>query len=153
MPKPDPQGGLVIEYDYLWRSEERKGREEGSKERPCAVVVAVPSSENGSPRAIVCGITHSKPEPPSDGIELSARVKAHLGLDEERSWVITSEVNVVDWDDPGITLTPTGAWSYGYLPSALAEKIRDKVLTRHKEGRLPLVDRPRIEARRAKREE
>ena len=45
MAKPDPQGGLVIRYDYLWVSEEGRGREVGAKVRPCAVVVAIPATD------------------------------------------------------------------------------------------------------------
>ena len=38
---PSPQPGLVIRYSYLWRREAAAGREEGVKDRPCAVIVAV----------------------------------------------------------------------------------------------------------------
>jgi hypothetical protein len=38
---PRPQLGLVIRYSYLWLSEHREGREEGVKDRPCAVVLAL----------------------------------------------------------------------------------------------------------------
>jgi hypothetical protein len=38
---PVPRPGLVIRYSYLWESEVRQGREEGTKDRPCAIVLVV----------------------------------------------------------------------------------------------------------------
>ena len=39
MSLPEPEPGLVIRYSYLWRREQRKGREEGAKDRSCAIVL------------------------------------------------------------------------------------------------------------------
>ena len=141
MVKPGPQGGLVIRYDYLWLAQRQQGRVEGSKERPCAVVVAIPATANSPLRAIVCGITHVAPQSPDEGIELPAKVKRHLRLDVHRSWVITSEANVVDWDDPGIVPTPAGEWTYGFVPQILADAIRAQLLRRHRSATLPLIER------------
>lgn len=41
MPWPEPEPGLVIRYAYLWRREQETGREKGTKDRPCAVVLAL----------------------------------------------------------------------------------------------------------------
>jgi len=41
VPLPAPELGLVISYAYLWSSEADAGREEGGKDRPCAVVPSV----------------------------------------------------------------------------------------------------------------
>jgi hypothetical protein len=38
---PVPRPGLVIRYSYLWESEARLGREEGVKDRPCAIVLVI----------------------------------------------------------------------------------------------------------------
>ncbi|MGH8294414.1 MAG: hypothetical protein ACRETZ_02760 [Steroidobacteraceae bacterium] len=38
---PDPRPGLVIRYAYLWKREHDAGREEGSKGRPCAIVLSI----------------------------------------------------------------------------------------------------------------
>jgi len=35
---PTPRPGLVIRYSYLWAREHDQGREEGVKDRPCAVL-------------------------------------------------------------------------------------------------------------------
>ena len=37
--------GLVLRYSYLWRAEQLRGREEGVKDRPCAVVMVVTQSD------------------------------------------------------------------------------------------------------------
>jgi hypothetical protein len=38
---PTPRAGLVIRYSYLWQSEAAAGREDGVKDRPCAIVLAI----------------------------------------------------------------------------------------------------------------
>ena len=53
---PVPRPGLVIRYAYLWRREARAGREEGSKDRPCAVVLAHKDQE-GETRVYVLPVT------------------------------------------------------------------------------------------------
>ncbi|MGZ8287379.1 MAG: hypothetical protein ACXW27_16955 [Allosphingosinicella sp.] len=151
MAKPPPQSGLVIRYDYLWIAEEREGREEGAKVRPCAIVVAVEGQGSGPQRVVVCGITHAPPSHEAAGIFIPRRVKAHLGLDDAPSWIVTSEVNLVDWDDPGIIPVAPGRWTYGFLPPALARAVRDRIMAQIESGAVPLVDRPKIERRRAKR--
>lgn len=152
MAKPAPQGGLVIRYDYLWVAEDRQGREEGAKLRPCAIVVAVQETASEPLRIVVCGITHARPREEAEGIRIPPRVKAHLGLDDAESWIITSEVNLVDWDDPGIVPVAPGRWAYGFLPPALAKSVRERIVARIRGGAVPIVDRPRIERRRVKRE-
>ena len=41
-----PKPGLVIRYSYLWHQESQSGQEEGVKDRPCAVVIALEDDEN-----------------------------------------------------------------------------------------------------------
>lgn len=38
---PLPKSGMVINYSYLWHDEKMRGREEGVKNRPCAIVIAL----------------------------------------------------------------------------------------------------------------
>lgn len=51
-------------------------------------------------------------------MELPLRVKEHLGLDSDRSWVILEEVNTFAW--PGLDLRPVRRGNsridYGLLP-------------------------------------
>lgn len=127
MRKPAPEPGLVIRYDFLWRREYRRGRREGAKDRPCAIVVATTSAVDGSQRVVVA-ITHSPPQAGTTAIELPAKVKAHLGLDAERSWIIADELNRLSWDDPGVTPAVAGVrWAYGFLPRALVIRLRQTI--------------------------
>lgn len=147
MAKPAPQSGLVIRYDYLWLEEGKDGRGEGSKERPCAVVVAVPPQGAHGLRAVLCAITHTPPAKPAEKIEIPARVKAQLGLDKNQSWIAVAEVNLVDWDDPGIVPVGPGRWAYGFLPPALARRVVEEVRRISALRKLGFVDRPAIEKR------
>lgn len=136
MAKPNPRAGLVIRYDYLWKSEKIKGREEGSKSRPCAIVVVIAGN-----RALVCGVTHSAPDSPDDGVEIPPRQREVLGLDNRRQWVVTSEANIVDWDDPGIVPLDSGDWLYGELTRQFAEEVRGSAVRNLDQKRLAMIER------------
>lgn len=85
MALPEPERGLVISYAYLWHREDRTGREEGVKNRPCVIVFAAERRGDIGILVRVVPITHSTPSDPSIALELPAPVKRHLGLDAERS--------------------------------------------------------------------
>lgn len=127
MPLPKPEPGLVIHYEYLWRDEHQAGEERGLKRRPCAIIVAVDTSEGE--KVLVAPITHTEPRAPSEGIEIPLRVKRHLGLDDEPSWVIVTDLNEFIW--PGIDIYPLpgkpSEFEYGFLPSKLFDQIRDRI--------------------------
>jgi hypothetical protein len=53
---PAPEPGLVIRYFYLWLREHREGHEEGTKDRPCALVLAVRDSDNDTHVLVVPGV-------------------------------------------------------------------------------------------------
>lgn len=126
---PIPKPGLVISYAYLWRHEHEAGQEEGRKNRPCVIVLSVEKNESGA-QVTVAPITHSLPAAHTACIEISPRVKQHLGLDDFRSWVILDEVN--QWVWPGYDLRPIagkqGEIAYGFLPPRLFEHIRNGIL-------------------------
>ena len=118
MSLPAPEAGLVISYSYLWLSEHERGREEGVKDRPCAIIVAR-AREDGAEDVLVVPVTHSAPKDQSEAMEIPAAVKKRLGLDAERSWVVLNESNKFRW--PGPDLRPIGkpgdsAVAYGFLP-------------------------------------
>lgn len=140
---PIPQPGLVVRYSYLWKREADTGREEGVKDRPCAVVVAI-EDQAGHPRVIVLPITHTAPQPPDEGIELPHPTKVRLGLDDARSWVIVSEANDFAWPGPDLRfLSGQGPESaaYGFLPPAVFRAVRDRFLARYRESRASLLPR------------
>lgn len=143
MKKPEPAPGLVIRYDYLWRDEAARGREEGSKDRPCAIVVARQGEEGKDAHVLLAPITHSRPSNPKAAIEIPPRVKQHLGLDDARSWIITAELNSVAWNDPGIVPVSRSRWDYGFLPPKLATNLIERVREQQRERALNIVDRTR----------
>lgn len=129
MPLPKPEPGLVIHYEYLWRHEHERGEVEGRKRRPCAIIVAVHNAQ-GELETVVAPITHLEARPPAEGIEIPQRVKKHLGLDDDRSWVIVSDLNAFFWpgaDIHQIPKAPRGTFAYGFLPPILFERIRARI--------------------------
>lgn len=127
---PTPEAGLVISYSYLWRYEHDAGAEEGRKNRPCVIILAVEKHDGNNTLVTVAPITHSQPKDKNIGLEIPPRVKQHLDLDYEKSWVIISEVNQFVW--PGYDLRPIAGsknkFSYGFLPPKLFEQIKSGVL-------------------------
>lgn len=141
MKKPDPQVGLIVRFDYLWRDEQDQGHLDGAKDRPRAVIVALQRAEDGSQQVYVAPITHS---PPRDGqrfIEMPSPFNSLTGLDHERSWLITSELNRVDWSDPGIVPARPSQWFYGSLPRGIAQRALKEVIELSRQRVLKTVDR------------
>jgi hypothetical protein len=140
---PRPQPGLVIRYSYLWHREALAGREEGVKDRPCAVVVAL-QGDNGRIRVYALPITHSAPGPGESAIEIPAVVTARLGLDGDRSWVVTDEANLFHWPGPDLRFLPgKGPESavYGFLPPRFFRIVRDRFLAADRAKKAALVAR------------
>lgn len=134
MALPEPENGLVISYSYLWRNQYEAEKVEGLKNRPCAIILVV-KNEEGYKRVTVAPITHTSPTDPEVAIEIPAKVKAHLGLDEERSWIILDDFNDFAW--PGYDLRAIsgkpGVYDYGFLPPAFFKQIVNRILElRHK---------------------
>lgn len=128
MAHPDPRPGLVIRYDYLWTREARAGRAQG-KDRPACLVAAMDSAPN--PRyVVILPITHSPPDDTTVGIEIPAKVRQALGLDDAPSWVIVSEHNVDEWPNGGLAPIPgrPGVFSYGFIPPGLFAIIKARFL-------------------------
>jgi len=141
----DPKPGLVIRYDFLWKEEERAGRNQGMKDRPCAIILATKPKEDGSREVVLCPITHSPPQGKESGVEIPAKVARHLGLDDARSWIKTHQVNTVTWEADrlpyGVTPAHPGAWSFGQLPQALGRQAFNQVRERSQEQSLAQVRR------------
>jgi hypothetical protein len=61
MPIPNPEAGLLISYAYLWQWEHEAGQDEGRKDRPSVIVLAVERAEKEDIVVTVLPVTHSKP--------------------------------------------------------------------------------------------
>jgi len=143
LPIPDPQPGLVISYAYLWHTESKKGRVEGVKDRPCALILVTPDQDGGT-EVLVLPITHTPPPEPDSGLEIPAQTRVRLGLDDEPTWVITTELNKFHWPGPDIrkiSREPTAPWDFGFLPPKLFEQIKEQVLENNRKSRIASVTR------------
>lgn len=131
-----PEPADVLSYAYLWAGEAEKGQEEGLKDRPVVVVVARVVSDDRT-QIWVAPVTHTQPVP-GDGVEIPPPVKRHLGLDKERSWIVTTELNRFNWPGPDIRLVPGGDEPfYGEIPARLFEEVRSSIIA----GRMRVTKR------------
>ena len=139
---PAPKPGLVIRYSFLWSHDAAAGADEGSKDRPCAIIVAT-TTVDGEVRTIVAPITHLEPEDAEASLELPAAVSRTLKLDGERHWLKLDELNRFTW--PGYDLRPIpgtrGDYAYGMLPQPIFEALRAKILARSRAGKSRSLDR------------
>lgn len=135
-----PGIGLVIRHAYLWWSEARNGREEGSKDRPC-VIVHLRVNEHKELETYICPVTHVPPEVPEKAMEIPAATKKRLGLDDERSWIITTEVNRFIWPGPDLRPVPGGGYSYGLLPGAMTRDLVAQVKANAQDKALLILGR------------
>ena len=137
MALPDPKPGLVVRYDYLWTHEAAAGRDQGKTRPTCLIAATDPAV---LPRYVVLlPITHTPPGADSAGIEIPARVRQALGLDDTLSWMIVSEHNIDEWPNAGLSPLPgqPDVFSDGFIPPGLLAQIKARFLelARAKESR------------------
>jgi hypothetical protein len=140
---PAPKPGLVIRYAYLWESEAREGRDEGTKDRPCAIVLVVLREAN-HPIVRVLPVTHTPPSNAADALEIPAATKQRLGLDSERSWVVLNEANDFIWPGPDLRPVPgrdLSTVAYGFLPPGFMRVLRERLERRCRERQTRAVSR------------
>jgi hypothetical protein len=94
-------------------------------------VAALRVDGNGDTRVLVLPITHTPPDHPALAVEISAKVKARLQLDDARSWVVLSEWNEFVWPGPDLRRLPgatDASVAYGMLPPSVFAVVRDRFL-------------------------
>lgn len=88
----------------------------------------------------VAPIIHRQPDNDTHAIELPAKVKKHLGMDERESWVVVDETNQFRW--PGYDLRPLpgrpGTFAYGVLPQKMFARITQRVAELWDKGHEPV---------------
>ncbi len=137
----EPRAGSVIRDSYLWSNEADKGLEEGCKDRPCAVVLAV-RKDNENLKVVVAPITHTLPAGDPEALEVPQATKQRLGLDDERSWIITNDLNIFDWPGPDVrVVSEETGFFYGELPAKLTQKLVGCVIRHMQGGLVRPVDR------------
>jgi hypothetical protein len=131
---PTPEAGLVISYAYLWHREHKAGRDEGRKDRPAVIVLAVEAGASG-PVVTVLPITHAAPLEPEHAVEIPLAVKRQLGLDEMRSWVVVSEGNEFLWPGYDLRKVPgTDSYQYGFLAPRFFDRVIKAFVACHRAG-------------------
>lgn len=123
---------------YLWHREAEEGREEGVKDRPVVVVVAIEEREHGT-QLIVVPVTTRPPRQGDAVVEMPARVTQHLGLAAGRCWIVADEYNRFTWPGPDIRPIRAGGQispRYGSIPGKLLEQVRARIAQAVRAGRL-----------------
>ena len=141
---PNPESALVIRYSYLWNSEHVAGREEGIKDRPCAIVAAIKKDDDGQWQTLVLPVTHSAPTNPENAIEIPLETKKRLGLDGERSWVVLTEWNEFSWPGPDLRMVAGSdekTVAYGYLPAKFFARVRTEFAEKAQKGAAKRIKR------------
>jgi len=92
-PYDEYQSGTLVEYQFLWRHEANAGQEEGTKRRPCAIILRSPNPF--SDRLFLIPITTKEPRASTPSLEIPELEARRMGLTEPlRRWVILDQVNV-----------------------------------------------------------
>ena len=142
MPIPNPEPGLVISYSYLWHGEYEAGLDEGRKDRPSVIVLAVEQETDETTVVTVLPITHSAPLASKTTVEIPMQVKRHLGLDDRRSWIVVTEGNEFIWPGYDLRKLPnTDRYDYGFLPPRLFNLVVKAFLSHHRLSRRRIASR------------
>ena len=136
----EPVVGLVIRHAYLWWSESRRGVEEGSKDRPC-VIIHMRQNEYRETEVFIAPITHASPREPERAIVLPTATKVRLGLDEQDSWIVTTEVNRFIWPGPDLRPLPGGGAAYGHLPARMTRDVVQQIQSNARDRALKVIGR------------
>jgi hypothetical protein len=139
---PTPEPGLVISYAYVWDHEAQSGQEEGRKDRPCVIALAIERQQDGETLVTVLPMTHRQPKDATAAVEIPRAVKKHLGLDDERSWVVVSEGDQFVWPGYDLRKVPsTDRYEYGYLPPHFFNQVLTAFLAWHKAHQVTVTSR------------
>ena len=102
------------------------------------VVVAVQKRQHGT-QLLVVPVTTRPPRPGDSSVEMPPRVRAHLGLGEERCWIVTDEYNLFIWPGPDIRPVRNSGMidpRYGSIPARLFDEVRARIEQAAKAGKL-----------------
>jgi len=102
------------------------------------VVVAIEKREHGT-QLLVVPVTTRPPREIGAAIEMPTRVRMHLGLGDERCWIVADEYNLFTWPGPDIRPIRRGSEinpRYGSIPGKLFEQVRDRMERTAHAGRL-----------------
>jgi hypothetical protein len=139
-----PLVGSVLRYAYLWADQQRRGAEEASKDRPVLVLALAVKDESGETEILVLAVTHSPPNHPDHAVLFPAVMKRAIGLDDEQSWIVTTEANAFIWPGPDLRPIPERqppTAVYGTVPAALMKRVAISYLANRKRQSTRMVVR------------
>lgn len=139
-----PTPGSVIRYAYLWAEEHRQGREEGRKDRPALVLALAVHKDDGETEVLVLAVTHSPPHSEDDAVALPDHDKRRLGLDDQASWIVTTEGNAFIWPGPDVRPVPEppmGRFVYGQVTESVLTRVARSYLRNRERGLTTVVKR------------
>jgi hypothetical protein len=102
------------------------------------VVVAIEKRQHGT-QLLVVPVTTKPPRNEEAAVEMPMRVRHHLGLGDERCWIVVDEYNVFTWPGPDIRPIRRGSEinpRYGSIPAKLFDQLRDRMGRFARAGRL-----------------
>lgn len=143
----EPKAGLVIRFDFLWKHEADKGQLDGSKDRPCAIILTTKAKEDGKRDVMLCPITHTPPSKDETAVEIPHKLARHLKLDDERMWIKTDQLNTVEWPDNMLPFGVTPAFKgqnqsvFGQLHSDIGKQAFEQVRENARNRKLDTVRR------------
>ena len=143
-PASVPIPGSVIRYAYLWADESAKGAEEGRKDRPALVLALSVRTEGDEATLLVVAVTHSPPSSDEEAIVFPEAEKRRLGLDDARSWIVTTEGNAFVWPGPDVRPVPgrdPATLIYGTVSQALLRRVARAYLANRGRQRTRMVTR------------
>jgi hypothetical protein len=72
-------------------------------------------------------ITHREPDDAAKAVEIPPVTKRHLGLDDQRSWVMVNEGNQFVWPGYHLRKVPgRDKYDYGFRPPKLFQSVLSK---------------------------
>jgi hypothetical protein len=96
----EPPIGNLVAYEYLWLSQQNT-REDGAKVYPVALIFAKKIIASVT-LAYAVGMSHKPPDASEKAIEVPRKLKRHLGLDEDPSWIYCDQLNEFTWPGPDL---------------------------------------------------
>ena len=99
---------------------------------------------DGHTELLVVPVTTQPPTRAEDGFEIPTRIKAHLGLDAARCWIMVTELNRFRWPGPDIRPIEHGEERtpyYGFIPQPLFDAVLAAVIARAEGTRVKVTRR------------
>ncbi|MBO6687584.1 MAG: hypothetical protein JJ931_05335 [Henriciella sp.] len=97
----EPEFGLVVRYDFLFKHDEDRGAQEGAVLRKCVIVGRLKENADGNREYALLPISHLPPHDRNHAVRIQPDDAKPLGLDN-RSWIKTNTVNWVEWPKNGL---------------------------------------------------